>query len=302
MTAQLATRAERLDLVRRALVRAETATGVRHVDWAAAAPPSASPGESVASGARSPGDQRAARREPDAAPSGDRTVPARFDGGWLAVPPVLRGVVPHGAVRRGSSLSVLGSTTLLLHVVASLAEHGGWTAVVGHPDLGLAAALDAGLDPARLVLVPDPGPSAPEVIGAVVDGFDVVVVGRAALGDRDRRAIGQRVRHRGAVLVSTLPWPGAEVSLEAGESAWYGLATGRLTEAQIVVRATGRAGGAPRSVVLRVREHDGGTRLLPDVTSVGTEVGTEVAGNGAGAGVVALVASTGSAELERMAG
>jgi len=76
---------------------------------------------------------------------------------------------------------------------------GAWCALVSHPDLGLAAALDAGVDPSRCVMVPDPGSDAGAVLGAVADGFDVVVVGACtALSDRDRRALSQRVRHRGA--------------------------------------------------------------------------------------------------------
>lgn len=228
---------ERLERVRRALVHVETAVGVRHVEWAGAAPP------------------LSAEPEP------------RFDGGWLQVPEALRRVVPHGAIRRGSSVMASGSATLLLHLVAALAGEGAWSAVVAQPDLGLAAAIGAGIDPARLVLVPEPGPSAAEVMGAVVDGFDVVVVGScAALSDRDRRAISQRVRHRGAVLVSSAPWPGVEVRLEAVEHTWTGLVQdGRLTGGRLVVRVAGRSMGGDRGVELTVSEHDGGTRLRAEL-------------------------------------
>lgn len=185
------------------------------------------------------------------------------DQEWLEVPEAWHPVLPHGAVRRGSSVSVTGSTALELHLLAALAGEGAWTALVAHPDLGLAAAVDAGLDPARLLLVPDPGPGAAAVLAAAVDGFDVVAVGPLrSLDERDRRALSQRVRHRGAVLVSTEPWPGAELRLSAGVWRWDGLvSSGRVTGGSVVVRQAGT--GRPRTAEVGVEEHDGGTRLVP---------------------------------------
>lgn len=225
---------EKLERARLALVSAETAVGVRHVEWAmpAATPPLAP--------------------APERTPAPDRTA-APIEDHWLPVPPALQGLLPHGAVRRGTALSVLGSTAVLLHLVASLAGEEAWTAVVGRPDLCLAAAIDAGIDPERLVLIPQPGPESAAVLAAVVDGFDVVVVGPCrALSPRERRALGQRVRHRGAVLVSTEPWPETTLQLETAGRSHHGLAQiGRVSGAELVVRATPR-GAAPRETTVLI--------------------------------------------------
>lgn len=229
-------RLERLERAHHALVQAETAAGVRHVDWAAAAPPRSQP----LGGAVPPSSEA-----------------GRFDGHWLPLPHALQSIVPHGALRRGSTCSVTGSTVVLVQMASALARDGLWTAVVAQPDLGLAAVVEAGLDPARLVLVPDPGPAAAEVVAAVIDGFDVVVVGRCeALSPRDRRSLSGRARHRGATLLSSTPWPGAEVSLEVVDRAWTGIReVGRLTGGRVLVRGDGRGSARAGMVAITVEEH-----------------------------------------------
>lgn len=229
MSTQAAGHQERLDRVRRALMAAETAVGVRRVDWAGAGT-----GEDI---------------------------PARGDG--VELPTALAPLVPGGVIRRGTTTCVTGSTTLACHLIAALASQESWTAIVGYPDLGLAALFDAGLDPARVVLVPEPGPNAVEVLGAVVDGFDVVLVGEgAALQDRDRRALSQRVRHRGALLVSSAPWPGAEVTFVTENITWNGLSVvGRVTGGNFLISSTGRGIGARHRVVVAMSEAVAGTAL-----------------------------------------
>ncbi|WP_454301855.1 hypothetical protein [Salana multivorans] len=170
------------------------------------------------------------------------------------MPSALAPLLPYGAVRRGSIVEATGSTAVLFHLVASLAGQEAWSTVVARPDLGLAAALAAGIDPSRLVLVPDPGPTAGAVLGALVDGFDVVVLGPCpALSSRERRSIAQRVRHRGAVLLSSAPWPEATLRLAAIERSSGGIAEqGRLTSVGVVVDVSGRGGDRRRRGLLEL--------------------------------------------------
>lgn len=277
-------RAQRQERVRAALERAETATGLRPVGWD-----------------RRPGSASAVAEQPEreGAPEevGERSLRlAPADASWLPVPAGLAALLPHGAVRRGTSLVVERSASLLLHLTAALMADGAWCALVSHPDLGLAAALDAGVDPARCVMVPDPGPDAGAVLGAVADGFDVVVVGACtALSDRDRRALSQRVRHRGAVLLSTRPWSGSEITLTVTGRAGAGLGThGRLVAEDLTVTSSGRGLGAGRTRRVRVGRGDGDARLTllpaPEVTPVPEHTGVP-------AGPTRLPAS-----LERRAG
>lgn len=235
-------RAERAERVRRALAAAETATGLRPVERFAAE----------------------AHPEPRSTqPAGEPSDAAVLPEGWVEVPEALRPALP--GIRRGSSASVTGSTSLLLHLVAHLSRQGAWCVVVARPDLGLAAAVDAGIDPEHLVLVPDPGPQAPDVLGALVDGFDLVVLGPCrALEARDRRSLGARIRHRGAILIASTPWEGADVRLQAQQQRWEGLEPGggRLRAERMVVVGSGRGIDIPRTCEVVIGRDGAGTQVM----------------------------------------
>ena len=240
-------RQEKAERVRRALMAAETATGLRPVEWAAPPPRQRSQSAEQASAQYATPSEHL--------PSGHLLPSAD----WLPVPPALTSVIPHGALRRGSTVAVTGSLSLLLHVAASLTGEGAWTALVSQPDLGLAAAVDAGIDPARCVVVPQPGPDAPDVLAALIDGFDVVVVGECtALRERDRRSLSTRVRHRGATLLSTVTWPGADVVLDVRQRLTHGLDGGRGHLRSEHLQVSGHSRGmAPGSQVMLQISGDG---------------------------------------------
>lgn len=169
----------------------------------------------------------------------------------LPVPPALAPVLPDG-LRRGATTVVLGSTSLVLALLAHACAGGAWAAVVGQPAVGLLAAAQAGVVLDRLAVVPAPGPDASLVVAALVDGIDVVLVGpQVTLTDTDRRRLSARARDRGAVLLSTTPWAGAGAVLdvEAGEWSGVGAGDGQLRTRQVRVVRSGRGSAAvPRSV------------------------------------------------------
>lgn len=199
----------------------------------------------------------------------------------LPVPEALRPLLAGGGLRRGSTVEVglggpvalgrggsgagaryveapaAGGSTLLLALLAGASQAGCWCALVGAPGLGLAAAVEAGVDLSRLALVPAPGAAFARVVGALLDGFDLVAVHPPAqLSAAHARAGAARARQHGAVLVSAGPWPGAELRLTPVEGAWEGLGDGhgRLRTRRLLVRATGRgaAAGRVRGVELRM--------------------------------------------------
>src|SRR5450830_1672498 len=142
----------------------------------------------------------------------------------LPVLPGIAPVLPQGALRRGSTLAVTGSTSLVLALVAQASQEGSWAALVGLPGVGLLAAAQLGVDLGRLALVPRPGGDAATVLGALIDGVDIVVLGPGlALVDADRRRLMARARERGTVLISAAPWAGAQVVLTAERTRWTGL-------------------------------------------------------------------------------
>jgi len=181
-------------------------------------------------------------------------------GRSLPVLPELAGLLPHGVLRRGSVVAVAtgrpvsnGGTSLLLALLAQASRAGSWCAVVGLPELGMAAAADLGIALDRFALVPAPGPDWTAAVAALIDGLDVVVVAAmpatvgAAVADR----LAARARQRGCVLVSYGPWTGADVTLRVVRGAWEGLGhgRGRLRRREVVLSARGRGAAArPKEV------------------------------------------------------
>jgi len=156
-------------------------------------------------------------------------------------------LLPARVLRRGTVVSVEGSTSLVLALIARASREGSWAAIVGMPQVGVVAAARRGIDLSRLALVPHPGAEAATVVGACIDGMDVVVLGpRLALGDPDRRRLAARARERGTVLVSAGPWTGAHVALTVTRASWSGLGAGdgRLRSRSLAVARSGRHLGA----------------------------------------------------------
>jgi hypothetical protein len=179
-------------------------------------------------------------------------------GQVLPVNAGLARLLPHHGLRRGSTVVVRGSTTVLLTLLAEATAEGSWAAIVGMPDLGLLAAAELGIDVSRLALVPRPGADVADVVAALLDGFDLVVV--ATVGEKSRRAfttlarrLSVRARHRESVLVSFGPWPGADLELDCAGSRWFGVGDGHgyLAERELTVTVRGR-GGAARPVSDRI--------------------------------------------------
>lgn len=169
----------------------------------------------------------------------------------LPVSDDVAGLLPGGALRRGTVVSVEGSTSLVLALIARASREESWTAIVGMPQVGVVAAARRGIDLSRLALVPHPGAEAATVVGACIDGMDVVVLGpRLPLGDADRRRLAARSRERGVVLLSAGPWAGAHVSLAVTRASWSGLGAGdgRLRSRSLAVARSGRHLGAADEV------------------------------------------------------
>lgn len=213
---------------------------------------------------------------PDAVPAApsftSRRLTARAEP--LPVAPGLAHLLPTGVLEPGRVHVVTGSTSLTLALLAAASRSGAWLAVVGLERVGVLAAAQLGIDLERVALVPAPGPDAPTVVAALLDGMDVVLVGpRAVLDDADRRRLTARARDRGTVLLSTTDWPGAHLRFTAESSGWTGLGRGhgRLRACTLTVHRTGR-GRASAGKTVRVE--------LPTAVTPGT-AGSVVSDGGA---------------------
>jgi hypothetical protein len=181
--------------------------------------------------------------------------------GTLPVLPALRDLLPSGGLQRGSVVTAGDWGLLSLALAAGGSADGAWCAVAGVPALGVRAAADAGLDPGRLVLIPDPGRNWPQVVASLLDGFDIVVLCLAEQPPAQlRRRLEAAARRYASVLLVAGEWPGAQARLAVADEEWTGIGAGhgRLRARKVRVVASGRgAGERPRSRWLWLPGPDG---------------------------------------------
>jgi hypothetical protein len=180
-------------------------------------------------------------------------------------------------LRRGSTVSVAGSVSLLLALLGTASADGAWCALVGFPRISAEAAGEYGLDLSRLALVPAvTAASWTTAVGALLDAVDIVAARppQRAVPPGDVRRLAARARSKDAVLVPYLgqgEWPGADVRLQARESTWTGIGagSGRLRARQVDVVKGGRnqaARGA--SARLWLPADGGGVAAIPPLAPV----------------------------------
>lgn len=189
----------------------------------------------------------------------------------LPVPLGLGQLLPDG-LRRGSTVAITSSVSLLLTLLGPASAAGAWTAMVGMPAISAEAAIEAGMALERLAIISPPadgaredrartgpgweldrywsGPSWATAIGALLDAVDVVVARPNGVSDGDARRLTARARSKGGILVLFGPqaasWPAVEVELSATHGRWTGIdrGYGRLRQRQLRVAATGRGRSA----------------------------------------------------------
>jgi hypothetical protein len=177
----------------------------------------------------------------------------------LPVLPPLERLLPEG-LPRGVSVAVDaatdggGATSLGLALVAGASQANSWVVAVGVESLGFLAAGGLGVDLGRLVVVNGLSRrAAPQVVAALLDGVDVVVLGRSALAQlsaRDGRRLAARLRERGVVLVGidgALPGGPATLRLTVTAATWHGIVENGYLRARRVTVELGGQGAAARA-------------------------------------------------------
>jgi hypothetical protein len=193
-------------------------------------------------------------------------------GDILPVLPALRGLLTAGGLQRGQVVTTDGWGLLCLALAAGASADGAWCAAVGLPSLGVRAAVDAGLDPDRLLLIAEPGANWPQVVASLLDGCDIVLLRPS---DRPpaqvRRKLEATARRHGSVLLVAGEWEGAPTRLRIAAQQWAGLGVGhgRLRARKARVAAEGRGAGArPRDTWLWLPGPDGTVTTVTTVTAV----------------------------------
>ena len=169
----------------------------------------------------------------------------------LPVHPVLAPVIGSSLIR-GQTVMCTGpaSMSCAMALLVAPTERGSWAAVVAVPSFGVVAAADMGVVLERTVFVADPrviGADAANVLGALVDGFDVIVTSAdfmSSLSPSLARRFTTRLQSRGGVciVVDDTRAVSADLRVETTVSAWSGIGDGhgRLCARRVRVGVDGR--------------------------------------------------------------
>jgi hypothetical protein len=187
--------------------------------------------------------------------------------GAVPVLPALRELLPRGGLARGSVVAVAEFGLLCLALAAAASADGAWCGIAGIPEAGVLAAAALGLDAGRTLLVPDPGPSWPQVVASLLDGCELVLLrppARTPASAQVRQRLEATLRRGRGVLVVAGDWPGAQLRLRVVTQRWTGLGDGhgRLRACCAEVAADGRGEAAmARTRWLWLPGEDGGVAV-----------------------------------------
>lgn len=163
----------------------------------------------------------------------------------LAMPQWLTGAGNVGGLPRGAVTSLADCPAVVIELLAYVTATGGCAAVVGYPNLALAAVAAAGGDLGRLIVVPDPAPHAAAVVSTLAEGVDMVVfVPVNAVNPTFTRPIEARLRRSRCALVSCgRTWPGARLNIDVRVTGVGGLGrgSGRVRSVDVAGRVWGKA-------------------------------------------------------------
>jgi len=185
----------------------------------------------------------------------------------VPVLPALHGLLPRGGLARGSVVAVAEFGLLCLALAAAASADGAWCGITGIPEAGVLAAAALGLDAGRTLLVPDPGPSWPQVVASLLDGCELVLLrppARTPASAQVRQRLEATLRRGRGVLVVAGDWPGAQLRLRVVTQRWTGLGDGhgRLRACCAEVAADGRGEAAmARTCWLWLPGEDGGVAV-----------------------------------------
>lgn len=142
-------------------------------------------------------------------------------------------------LQRGASY-VVDHASLAILLMAGPSAGGAWCAIIGSAEISLPAAAAAGVNLERTIVIPSPAEHWVEVLAALIDAVQVVVIRPRQLVEESIAArLAARLRDRGGVLVSWGQWPRAHAQLTITESSWRGVGQGHghLQARQVTVAA-----------------------------------------------------------------
>ena len=211
--------------------------------------------------------------------------------------PAFEELLPQAVMQRGSVVECAGSAavSLALALAAGPSLAGAWVGVAGLAQVGVAAAVELGVAPERLVMVAEPTPHFDdgqwaEVLAAMIDGFDVLLLGPGAQAVKavTARRLVARLQSRGAVMLSVVSTGvvstgvvstgvsvgapgvfGADLRFEATDAVWQGLGDGHGVACgrRASVQLSGRRVPRPRHCEMWLPTADGAVEAVVSIAA-----------------------------------
>ena len=165
----------------------------------------------------------------------------------MPVPPPLAGLLPRGALARGTAITVTGAGSILIALIAEASAAGHHVALIGQPRLSLLAVHEHGGNLAKVHLV-DPGSTDPLDAAICLDGIDLVITtvhGRDVPPTRARALLARNRRHGSILILTDGHMPGIDLTIASTVHSYGGIEQGR---------------GRIRSITLETTVHGRGTQ------------------------------------------
>jgi hypothetical protein len=152
----------------------------------------------------------------------------RMDAPVYPTVPALTELFPDHGLRRGAIYELSPQHTLLWALIAQMTQLGHFVGLVGLQHLGLRSAQDLGVDLERLVIISDPRGAWWDATTTLVDALSLVALrpGGTVPSAHQRDRFHARLRERGATLLLSGRWPGADASVSVEQSRWDGIEAG----------------------------------------------------------------------------
>lgn len=163
----------------------------------------------------------------------------------VASPEWIRSALDGGGLPRAATTHISDCPIAHSDMLAALTHAGQCAAIVGYPQLALAAVEAAGGDLERLVVIPDATPHEAAVVGTLVEGMDLVLYRpHRRITPTFARPVEARLRKSHCALVVTgQAWPHTNLHVEVSMAGIAGLGrgSGRITSVELAGRVWGTA-------------------------------------------------------------
>lgn len=149
----------------------------------------------------------------------------------VAAPEELAEALPGGGLPRGKATQSTQCPALIVALLSQATAAGGYAAVVGWDELSLAGVAELGGALERIAVIPKPGADPLAIVGALVEGMDLVVFRSASRLDlsvaRSRPLLAKLRKGTAALVLVECSVPSPAVLLEGRVAGFRGIRPGR---------------------------------------------------------------------------